>query len=122
MNAYLDPDKEPLPGVGRRLREELIWLLDLCGGAVEDAFEDEGSSFFRQRATRLLLCSPENADSIWFWQFLEITMIGLNTVPSEDTVKDMLHRYIPEHHGAKTPLQLAAVATACHLSTFHISR
>lgn len=33
----------------------------------------------------------------------------------------MLDRYIPEHHGGKTPLQLAAVAAACHLSRLHLS-
>lgn len=120
-NAYAETDREPLLGVGRRLREELIWLLDICGGSVGDASEDERSSFPFQRATRLLLCSPEDADSIWFWQFLELTTTGLNTVPSEDTVKDMLDRYIPEHHGGKNPLQLAAVAAACDLATLNLS-
>jgi hypothetical protein len=64
---------------------------------------------------RLLLCSPEDADSIWFWQFIEFATTKLSSVPSEEYVKDMLNRYIPEHHGNKTILQLAAVATACHL-------
>ncbi|GAB7329277.1 hypothetical protein MBLNU13_g01083t1 [Cladosporium sp. NU13] len=121
-NAYLDPAKEPLLGVGRRIREELIWLNDIHGGVAEDAFEDELFLRFRKRAMRLLLCSPEDADGIWFWQFLEIATSELNTVPSEETVKNMLARYIPEHHGGKTPLQLAAVATACHLSMLDLSR
>lgn len=35
-----------------------------------------------------------------------------NTDLSEETVKDMVNRYRPEHHGGRTPMQLAAVATA----------
>ena len=74
------------------------------------------------RAMRLLHCSPEDADSIWFWQFLDTSTTACNTVHSEETVKDMLNRYVPQHHGDKTPLQLAAVAIAYHLPTPHLSQ
>lgn len=114
-NGYLDPNKEPRLGIGRRFREELKWLRDLYGDVVEDAAKDDWPSPFTQKAMRLLLCSPEDADSIWFWQFIEVATTGFNTVPSEEIVKDMLNRYVPEYHGNKTPLQLAAAATAYHL-------
>lgn len=109
-------------GVGRRFREELIWLRDLYDGIVENAFEDEYWSACNKKAMRLMLCPPEDADGIWFWQFLESSAPCLRTVPSEETIKDMLSRYIPEHHGEKTPLQLAAVATGHTHSELDLSQ
>lgn len=93
----------------------MIWLRDLYGDVVEDATKDDWPSPFIQRAMRLLLCSSEDADSIWFWQFVEVATTGFNTVLSEEIVKDMLNRYVPEYHDNRTPLQLAAAATAYHL-------
>jgi hypothetical protein len=66
-----------------------------------------------------MLCSPEDADSIWFWQCLEQfdwALTNWRAKPSEEFMRDMLNRYMPECHGSKTPLQLAAVATAYHLA------
>lgn len=68
---------------------------------------------------RLMLCPPEEADSIWFWQFFERSLPGLGTVLSEEYIKDVLSRYIPEHHGKKTPLQLSAVATGLNAFQFN---
>ena len=121
-NKHLDPDKEPLLGVGRRLREELIWLYDLYGGVAGIAFEEAYATSEATKAMRLVLCSPDDADSVWFWHFIENTTAGLSTVPSEETVKDMLNRYVPEHHGNRTPLQLAAVAIGRNLSDAHPSQ
>jgi hypothetical protein len=69
-----------------------------------------------------MLCPPEDADGIWFWQFLERSSHGLDTVLSEETIKDMLSRYVPEYHGKKTPLQLAAVASGRNVFQFDPSR
>lgn len=115
LNGGYDSSKQPLLGVGRRVREELIWLRDLYGSIVENAFEDECWSSRNKQVMRLMLCPPEDADSIWFWQCLESSSLRLDTVISEDFIKDMLSRYIPEHHGKKTPLQLAAVATGYYV-------
>ena len=65
---------------------------------------------------RLLACSPEDADSVWFWQCVEIPIIGWDDVPSRETIKDVLHRYVPANHGDRTPLQLVAVRTAFELA------
>jgi hypothetical protein len=117
-NGHLNPRKEPLLGVGRRFREEMMWLRDLA----DDADGDEWPSPLFPATMRLLLCPPEDADSIWFWQFIENAITGLSTVPEGYIVKDMLNRYMPEHHGDKTPLQLVAVATACQLRMLHLSQ
>ena len=60
----MDPSKNPGLGVGRRFREELIWLRDLYGGIVENTFEDEYWSSRNKQAMWLMLCPPEDADSI----------------------------------------------------------
>jgi hypothetical protein len=106
----------------------LVWLRDFYGLVLENGVGDESistliSSDMRLlHCVRLLHCSPEDADSIWFWQFLEASTAGFHTVLSEETVKDMLSQYVPEHHGDKTPLQLASVFAACCLSTSYLPR
>jgi hypothetical protein len=89
----------------------MIWLHDTLGNIIDNSHGQQCHPIF-PGAKRLLLCSSEDADSVWFWQTLEFPTIDWTTVRSEETIRDMLDRYVPEHHGGKTPLQLAAVCTA----------
>jgi hypothetical protein len=96
----------------------MIWLSGIYGDAI-DAPQNQGLDPHVLRALRILRCSPEDADSIWFWQSFENPITLWHTVRSSEAIKDMLNRYVPEQHGNKTPLQLAAVCTASHLSLHH---
>lgn len=111
----LEPQRQPILGTGRSLREDLIWLRGFYSDDVEEASVEQYHIVAKPRTTRLLLCSPEDADSIWFWQCLENPWMIRDIHPT-DGDHAMLNRYIPEHHDGKTPLQLTAVITAVALA------
>ena len=100
----------------------MVWLNEYCGEAFDNVRLEPNRYALYLRAMRLLLCSPEDADSIWFWQCVEMPPMGWSDVPSRETVKDMLHRYVPANHGGKTPLQLLAVHTAIKLSREYLGK
>ena len=93
----------------------MIWLHDTFYDA-DDVNAEQLNLFLSPQATRLRLCAPEEADSVWFWQHLETIGRSRRITPSEDLIIDMLNRYMPEHHGGNTPMQLAAVAIAIALA------
>lgn len=88
----------------------MVWLQEYCGDSFDDACPEPHWYAHYLRAMRLLLCSPDDADSIWFWQYLEVPINPWKIVCSKKAIKDMVARYIPLNHGGKTPLQLVAVA------------
>lgn len=120
-SAHKDPSRDSILGVGRRLQEDMIWLHEYCSDVVENASHGYRGSAHYSRAMRLLHCSSEDAESIWFWQCLETPPLRWHNVPSKPLIKDMLHRYVPADHGGRTPLQLVAVFLACTLALQHLS-
>lgn len=100
---------------GRRLREDLLWLNEVCDGAVDDlpdALLPKSLPTFR-----LLTCSEERANSIAFWQMFESSSaIHWLCTSSAMLMKDMLSQYVPEHHNGRTPLQLSASNLAYSLA------
>lgn len=109
MHVFTTRQNESFLGTGRCLRENLIWLRGFYSDGGDEASVEQDRFVIDPRVTRLLLCSPEDADSIWFWRCLEDPFLGQCIAPSS-THHDLLNRYIPERHDGKTPLQLAAVA------------
>jgi hypothetical protein len=115
VNAQLMSDREPFSHTGRCLREDLIWLRNLLVDTIDDVPESECWFPNHERIMRLIRCSPEDADSIWFWQYLEFPRSRWHTPFPDTRIKVMLDRYKPEHHGGKAPLHLALVSTAFHM-------
>lgn len=97
----------------------MMWLRDICDSDDDD--ESPGDDYARSSHTgamQLLLCPPSHANSVWFWQILEIppdTHFLLDVV-SQTPAEDMLDCFLPEHHGGKTPIQILAVNGAWHLA------
>lgn len=94
----------------------MVWLRDVIDHSFDDS-EGQHLDPWCVRAMRLVSCSTDCADSVWFWQCVELPCETIwHTTLSQNTLEDMLNRYSPELHGSNTPLQLAAVAAASNLA------